>query len=61
MKILLIEDEKDQQDIFEDAIEVFNDKNNLNVECEIAVDVQDALDKIDGFLRRGNYRFEVGW
>ncbi len=48
MKILLVEDEKDQQDIFEDSIEVFNDKNNLNVECEIAADVQHALNKIDG-------------
>ena len=42
MKILLVEDEKDQQDIFEDSVEVFNDKNNLNVECEIAADVQHA-------------------
>ena len=48
MKILLVEDEKDQQDIFEHSIEVFNDKNALNVECEIVADVQYALDKIDG-------------
>ena len=48
MKILLVEDEKDQQDIFEHSIEVFNDKNALNVECEIVADVQHALDKIDG-------------
>lgn len=48
MKILLVEDEKDQQDIFEHSIEVFNDKNILNVECEIVADVQCALDKMDG-------------
>ena len=48
MKILLVEDEKDQQDIFEHSIEIFNDKNALNVECEIVADVQDALDKMDG-------------
>ena len=48
MKILLVEDEKDQQDIFEHSIEVFNDKNALNVECEIVADVQYALDKMDG-------------
>ena len=48
MKILLVEDEKDQQDLFENSIEVFNDKNELHVKCEIAVDVQRALNKIDG-------------
>ena len=48
MKILLVEDEEDQQDIFEHSVEVFNDKNDLNVECEIVADVQYALDKIDG-------------
>ena len=48
MKILLVEDEKDQQDIFKHSVEVFNDKYDLNVECEIVADVQYALNKIDG-------------
>ena len=48
MKILLIEDSKDQQDIFKNSVEVFNDKNDLRVEYEIAEDIQDALNKIDG-------------
>ena len=48
MKILLVEDEKDQQDIFKHSVEVFNDKYDLNVECEIVADVQHALNKIDG-------------
>ena len=48
MKILLIEDSKDQQDIFKNSVEVFNDKNDLRVEYEIAEDIQGALNKIDG-------------
>ena len=50
MKILLIEDSKDQQDIFKDSVEVFNDKNDLRVEYEIAEDIQGALNKIDGSM-----------
>ena len=48
MKILLIEDAKEQQDIFKDSVEVFNDKNDISVEYDIAEDIQDALSKIDG-------------
>lgn len=48
MKILLIEDTKDQQDIFKTSVEVFNDKNALSVEYEIAESISDALNKIDG-------------
>ena len=48
MKILLIEDTKDQQEIFKMSVEVFNDKNDLSVEYEIAEDIPDALNKIDG-------------
>ena len=48
MKILLIEDVRDQQDIFKSSVEVFNDKNDMNVEYDIAEDIQEALNKIDG-------------
>lgn len=58
MKILLVEDEKDQQDIFEHSIEVFNDKNALNVECEIVADVQYALDKMDDALDKMDGSFD---
>ena len=49
MKILLVEDDKQQQDAFKNSVEVFNrDKNQLNVEYEIAKDISSALKKIDG-------------
>ena len=48
MKILLIEDDAQQQEAFKDSVEVFNDKNQLNVEYEIAEDIPDALKKVDG-------------
>lgn len=48
MKILLVEDTKDQQDIFKDTVEVFNDKNDLNVGYEVAQDISEAFNKIDG-------------
>ena len=47
IKILLIEDEKDQQDIFKDAVKVINSKKGLTVEYEIANNVQEAIDKLD--------------
>ena len=47
-KILLIEDAKEQQEVFKDSVTVFNDKNDLNVEYEIAEDISSALNKIDG-------------
>ena len=47
MKILLVEDAAEQQKAFEDSVEIFNDKNNLNVEYEIAADLSQALSKID--------------
>ena len=48
MKILLVEDIKDQQDAFKDSVEVFNDRNQLEVEYEIAANLPSALEKIDG-------------
>ena len=47
MKILLVEDANDQQDIFKSSVEIFNIKNNLNVQYEIAENISDAFDKID--------------
>ena len=47
MKILLVEDAKDQQHIFEDVVNVFNENHNLNVELDIATDTPSALEKID--------------
>lgn len=48
MKILLVEDADDQQDVFKSSVEIFNIKNNLNVQYEIAESISDAFDKIDG-------------
>lgn len=48
MKILLVEDANDQQDIFKSSVEIFNIKKNLNVQYEIAENISDAFDKIDG-------------
>ena len=48
MKILLVEDVKDQRNAFKDSVEVFNDRNQLKVEYEIAEDLLSALKKIDG-------------
>ena len=48
MKILLVEDADDQQDIFKSSVEIFNIKNNLNVQYEIAENISDAFNKIDG-------------
>ena len=47
MKILLIEDDAQQGKAFEDSVEVFNDKNQLNVKGEIAENIPDALEKLD--------------
>lgn len=47
-KILLIEDEKEQKEIFEDAVEVFNSKNDCTLEHDIAGNIQEAKDKLDG-------------
>ena len=48
IKILFVEDAKDQQDIFKDIVEVFNRTNNLNVKYEIAEDPTEASNLIDG-------------
>lgn len=48
IKILLVEDALDQQDIFKSSVEVFNEKNDLNVICEFATSVSEACSKIDG-------------
>ena len=47
MKILLVEDARDQQQIFIDVVDVFNEKYDLTVETDIAEDTSCALDKID--------------
>ncbi len=47
MKILFIEDAKDQQHIFEDVVNAFNENHNLNIELDIAADTSRALEKID--------------
>lgn len=48
MKILLVEDEEKQQEVFKSSVKVFNSKYGLNVEYEIADNALDALQKIDG-------------
>ena len=48
IKILLIEDERDQQDIFREAVDVIKSKKGLTVKYEIAKNVQEAKDKLDG-------------
>ena len=48
MKILLVEDNEQQQIAFKSSVAVFNDSNQLNVEYEIAKDISGALKKIDG-------------
>ena len=48
MKILLIEDEEDQQEAFREAVEAFNDnEDNQNVELDIAANLSEASSKID--------------
>lgn len=50
LKILLVEDSKDQQDIFKNSVKVFNDKNKdiCFVSFEIAQDLPEAEGKING-------------
>ena len=49
MKILLIEDDEDQQEAFEKAVEAFNDdENNRNVESDTVANLSEASNKIDG-------------
>ena len=47
MRLLLVEDAKDQQLIFEDVVGVFNEKYDLTVESDIAEDTSSALEKIN--------------
>ena len=47
MKLLLVEDAKDQQLIFEDVVGVFNEKYDLTVESDIAEDTSSALEKMN--------------
>lgn len=47
MKVLLVEDEKNEQQNFIDAVDAFNEKYNLTVEPNIAEDISSALEKID--------------
>jgi CheY-like chemotaxis protein len=50
LKILLVEDSEDQQNIFADSVSVFNDKNKdiCVVTFEVAESLSEALSKIDG-------------
>ena len=49
MKILLIEDEEDQQEAFKEAVEAFNDdEKNRKVEPDTAANLSEASNKIDG-------------
>lgn len=50
LKILLVEDSADQQRIFADSVNVFNDKNKdiCVVTFEVAKSLSEALSKIDG-------------
>ena len=47
MKILLVEDAKDEQQNFIDAVDAVNEKYDLTVETDIVEDTWSALDKID--------------
>ena len=47
MKILFVEDVKDQQQHFIDSVDVFNEKYDLTVETDIVTDASSALEKID--------------
>ncbi len=47
MRVLLVEDAKDQQLIFEDVVGIFNEKYDLTVESDIAEDTSSALKKIN--------------
>ncbi len=47
MRVLLVEDAKDQQLIFEDVVGVFNEEYDLTVESDIAEDTSSALEKIN--------------
>ncbi len=48
IKILLIEDEEEQQDIFKEAVDVIKSKTGLSVEYKTAKSVQEAKDRLDG-------------
>ena len=50
LKILLVEDSEDQQKIFADSVNVFNDKNKdiCAVTFEVAKSLSEAMSKIDG-------------
>jgi hypothetical protein len=50
LKILLIEDSEQQQKIFADSVNVFNDKHKdiCVVEYEVAFDLSEALSKVNG-------------
>ena len=47
MKIMLVEDAQDAQQIFIDAVDAFNEKYDLTVETDIVENTSSALDKID--------------
>lgn len=48
MKILLVEDEREQQEAFKEAIHVLEHRDGLNVEYKIVKDVSGAITAIDG-------------
>ena len=47
MKILLVEDNKQQQDAFENSVEVLKDRDDINVEHKITEDISGALKEIE--------------
>ena len=48
MKILLVEDDKGQQDAFKEAIDVLKDRDHLDIKYDIVEDLPGALKVIDG-------------
>ena len=47
MKILLVEDNRQQQDAFENSVEVLKDRDNITVEHKITEDISDAVKEIE--------------
>lgn len=50
LKVLLVEDVKDEQETFKSSVDVFNHKHkdSLFVDCKIAENIDDAMREIDG-------------
>jgi len=48
LKILMVEDDKEQQQIFSDSVDVYKDKHNCDVEFVFVESLEQANQKIDG-------------